>query len=151
MVSARAGAAASSDQVLGEPTPGERQVAGLISQGLTNEPLAQRLTRPPGTVATHQAFTARIADLAARYQRSYARYQELDAASQTDTLHLFGVTSDDPPAYFYRTIENAIYGEKEPHRSTLYSPWRPVSLRCVPTPVSHRSALQRRPISQIPA
>jgi hypothetical protein len=49
--------------------------------------------------------------------------------AQTDTLHLFGVTPDDPPAYFYRTIENVINGEKEPHQSTLYSPWLPVSVQ----------------------
>ncbi len=56
-------------------------------------------------------------------------YQDIDAGAQTDQLHIFGVTGDDPPQFFYRTIENAIYGERDPHKSTIYGPWQPVSVQ----------------------
>ncbi len=56
-------------------------------------------------------------------------YQDIDAAAQTDRLHLFGVTAEDPPQFFYRTIENAIYGERDAHKSAVYGPWRAVTVQ----------------------
>jgi hypothetical protein len=36
-------------------------------------------------------------------------YHEKDAESETDVLHLFGVTADEPPVYYYRRVENIYY------------------------------------------
>jgi hypothetical protein len=56
-------------------------------------------------------------------------YHDIDQDSQTDVLHLFGVTPEDPPTFYYRTIENASHGEKESDRTVTYTPWEPVSLQ----------------------
>jgi hypothetical protein len=56
-------------------------------------------------------------------------YHDIDKVSQTDVLHLFGVTPDDPPTFYYRTIENASHGERESDRAVTYTPWEPVSLQ----------------------
>jgi len=47
----------------------------------------------------------------------------------TDTLHLFGVSPGDPPTYYYRTIENAYYGETESDRGVVYTPWRKIDVQ----------------------
>ena len=41
----------------GELTPREYEVAKLVSQGLTNEAIAQQLVLTPGTVANHVAHS----------------------------------------------------------------------------------------------
>jgi hypothetical protein len=56
-------------------------------------------------------------------------YHDIDQDSQIDVLHLFGVTPEDPPTFYYRTIENASHGEKESDRAVTYTPWEPVSLQ----------------------
>ena len=56
-------------------------------------------------------------------------YHDIDQDSQTDVLHLFGVTPEDPPTFYYRTIENASHGERESDRAVTYTPWEPVSLQ----------------------
>jgi DNA-binding CsgD family transcriptional regulator len=55
MVSERDAIASGFGEGLGELTPREHEVAALISDGLTNEEIAQRLTLTPGTVANHVA------------------------------------------------------------------------------------------------
>jgi hypothetical protein len=56
-------------------------------------------------------------------------YHDIDRESGTDVLHLFGVTPADPPAFFYRTVENASHGETEADRAVTYTPWAPVNLQ----------------------
>jgi hypothetical protein len=56
-------------------------------------------------------------------------YHEIDTDTTTDVLHLFGVTPQDPPTFFYRTIENASHGETETDRAVTYTPWVPVNLQ----------------------
>ena len=51
----RTGTALSPDEFFGALTPREHEVTGLISQGLTNEEIAQQLSLTPGTVANHVA------------------------------------------------------------------------------------------------
>ncbi|MBN1960365.1 MAG: hypothetical protein JW841_05425 [Deltaproteobacteria bacterium] len=67
-----------------------------------------------------------------RYLRGFAElshltiagsYHEKDEDKQSDALHLFGVTTDGPPVYYYRRIENAHYGATSDSRATHYSPW----------------------------
>jgi hypothetical protein len=56
-------------------------------------------------------------------------YHDKHAGSRTDTLHLFGCTPADPPAYYYRTIENAYYGEIDADRGVMYGPWQKVNVQ----------------------
>jgi hypothetical protein len=56
-------------------------------------------------------------------------YHDIDKESATDVLHLFGVSPSDPPTFFYRTVENASYGETETDRAVTYTPWVPVNLQ----------------------
>ncbi len=56
-------------------------------------------------------------------------YHDKDPASKTDVLHLFGVTPGEPPTYYYRTVQNAHYGETEPDRGVVWSPWRKVDVQ----------------------
>jgi DNA-binding CsgD family transcriptional regulator len=51
----RDGRVGTPDELFGELTPREHEVATLIGQGLTNEEIAQQLTLTPGTVANHVA------------------------------------------------------------------------------------------------
>ena len=47
-----------------------------------------------------------------------------------DTLHLFGVTSSEPPIYYYRTIENMYKKEKDGLRyGVKYNPWQKLNLQ----------------------
>jgi hypothetical protein len=50
-------------------------------------------------------------------------YHDIPAAGD-DILHLFGVTANDPPVYYYRTIRNVQSGN-----STTFSPWQKVDLQ----------------------
>jgi hypothetical protein len=59
-------------------------------------------------------------------------YHEKDARNQRDTLHLFGVTADDPPVYYYRAVENAYYGElkdTKKERQIVWNPWQKVDVQ----------------------
>src|SRR5262249_33091414 len=69
-------------------------------------------------------------------------YHDKNRQSETDILHVFGVSSDTPPAYYYRTVENAHFSEiatKTP-RGIVYSAWRKIEVQ-IPveriTPVIH--------------
>ncbi len=55
MATESTGTAFGPDEIFGELTPREHEVAGLMSQGLTNQEIAQQLTLTPGTVANHVA------------------------------------------------------------------------------------------------
>ncbi|MFL6139751.1 MAG: neuraminidase-like domain-containing protein [Frankiaceae bacterium] len=56
-------------------------------------------------------------------------FHEKDASCKRDVLHLLGVTSNDPPTYYYRAIENAQYGLSEPGRGTVWAPWRKIDVQ----------------------
>jgi hypothetical protein len=55
-------------------------------------------------------------------------YHEIDLTTPRDVLHLFGVTPSDPPAYYYRRVENARFGESDP----VWGPWLPIDVK-IPT------------------
>ncbi|HHJ20366.1 MAG TPA: hypothetical protein ENJ84_11185 [Gammaproteobacteria bacterium] len=63
-------------------------------------------------------------------------FHEKDDKNKTDTLHLFGVTSDEPPIYYYRGIENAHYGELVNGRGIVWHPWRKVDVQIPVSKVS---------------
>jgi len=56
-------------------------------------------------------------------------YHEKDAGEENDVLHLFGATSDDPPQYYYRRVENAEYAVSQDGRDTQWGHWEPIKMQ----------------------
>ncbi len=56
-------------------------------------------------------------------------FHDKHPTTESDLLHVFGVTPGDPPTYFYRTIENAHYGQTERNRGVVYGPWRKIDVQ----------------------
>jgi hypothetical protein len=56
-------------------------------------------------------------------------YHEKDATANRDVLHLFGVTNDEPPIYYYRRVENAHYGVANDARSTHWGAWEKLNIQ----------------------
>ena len=82
----------------------------------------------------------------ARYLRGFEEVANLSIAGayhetsgDADVLHLFGATSDDPPQYYYRRVEDAKSPEK-----TQWKPWRKIEVQ-IPTdtvsPIVHQGRL----------
>jgi hypothetical protein len=47
-----------------------------------------------------------------------------------DTLHLFGITRDDPPVYYYRTVDNLHWGGEDPQNyKTVWHPWHKINVQ----------------------
>lgn len=71
-------------------------------------------------------------------------YHEKDDDERRDTLHLLGVTADDPPTYFYRRVEDAAFGANASDRATHWSSWEQLDVQ-IPvrkaSPVVHRGQL----------
>ncbi len=79
-----------------------------------------------------------VLDAYAKYMRGFdevshlkiaGSYHEKDAATETDVLHLFGVTADEPPVYYYRRVENLYYAEKNDNRGVVWAPWQKISVQ----------------------
>jgi hypothetical protein len=73
-----------------------------------------------------------ILEAYARYLRGFdelahltvtGSYHEKNEDEHRDALHLFGVTADEPPIYYYRRVDNAHYGLSRPDRSTHWGAW----------------------------
>lgn len=56
-------------------------------------------------------------------------FHEKDTESETDVLHLFGVTADEPPMYYYRRVENTYYSEKNDNRGVVWNPWKRINVQ----------------------
>jgi hypothetical protein len=71
-------------------------------------------------------------------------YHDKNYNSRTDILHLFGVTSDDPPIYYYRTAENLHFGAIFSDRPVSWAAWRKIDVQ-IPvrtvSPVVYRGQL----------
>jgi hypothetical protein len=79
-----------------------------------------------------------VLDAYAKYMRGFdevahlkisGSYHEKDTESETDVLHLFGVTADEPPQYYYRKVENVYYSEKRDDRGVVWNPWQKISVQ----------------------
>lgn len=79
-----------------------------------------------------------VLDAYAKYMRGFdevahlkiaGSYHEKDAESETDVLHLFGVTADEPPMYYYRKVENIYYAEKNDNRGVVWGPWQKINVQ----------------------
>lgn len=90
------------------------------------------------TLLQQQINEQNVLDAYARYLSGFEEvaklkiagsYHDINYTSKTDLLHLFGVTPGDPPVYYYRTIENAYYGETAEHRGVVYRPWRKIDVQ----------------------
>jgi len=79
-----------------------------------------------------------VLDAYAKYMRGFEEvanlkiagsYHDKDWSDETDVLHLFGVTAKEPPIYYYRTVENAHYGEINEDAEIIWSPWRKIEVQ----------------------
>lgn len=94
-----------------------------------------------------------ILEAYARYLRGFdelahltiaGSYHEKDKAAKRDVLHLFGVTADEPPTYYYRRVENAHYGANNDDVATHWGPWEKVDAQITVrkvSPLVHRGQL----------
>jgi hypothetical protein len=94
-----------------------------------------------------------ILEAYARYLRGFdelahltiaGSYHEKDEEAKRDVLHLCGVTSNDPPIYYYRRVENAHYGATSDEIATHWGAWEKMNIQ-VPSrklsPIVHRGQL----------
>lgn len=79
-------------------------------------------------------------DAYASYMRGFDELASLkiagsyhDIGDDKDVLHLFAVTSEESPVYFYRTIENAHYFKKQNGHGVVFNPWRKIDVQ-IPVP-----------------
>jgi hypothetical protein len=103
------------------------------------------LSKPITEEAVREAY--------ARYLRGFdelsllniaGSYHERDDAARHDVLHLLGATSDDPPIFYYRRVENFHYGVGSEDRSTHWGPWEQMNLQIpvrVVSPIVHGGQL----------
>ena len=79
-----------------------------------------------------------VLDAYAKYMRGFdevahlkiaGSYQEKDIESETDVLHLFGVTADEPAIYYYRRVENLYYAEKNDNRGVVWGSWEKINVQ----------------------
>ncbi|MGQ3131264.1 MAG: neuraminidase-like domain-containing protein [Flavobacteriales bacterium] len=56
-------------------------------------------------------------------------YHEKDEKTETDVLHLLGVTADDPSVYYYRRVENIYYAEKNDNRGVVWGSWKKINVQ----------------------
>ncbi len=79
-----------------------------------------------------------VLDAYAKYMRGFdevahlkiaGSYQEKDEKSETDVLHLFGVTADEPAVYYYRRVENLYYAEKNDNRGVVWGSWEKITVQ----------------------
>jgi hypothetical protein len=58
-------------------------------------------------------------------------YQDVrtDGERTIDVLHLFGVASSDPPAYYYRTCENLVASGRNRNVGEVWSPWQNINVQ----------------------
>lgn len=79
-----------------------------------------------------------VLDAYAKYMRGFdevahlkiaGSFHEKDTESETDVLHLFGVTADEPPMYYYRRVENIYYAEKTDNRGVVWGSWQKINVQ----------------------
>ena len=54
-------------------------------------------------------------------------FHDINEEAKTDRLHLFGATADDPPIYYYRTIDNVRFSYVGKRKS--YTPWKKMNVQ----------------------
>lgn len=103
------------------------------------------LSKPITEEAVREAY--------ARYLRGFEEisslaiagsYHERDEQARHDVLHLFGATSDDPPIFYYRRVEDMHFGIGSEDRATRWGSWQRLELQ-IPTrvvsPIVHKGQL----------
>ncbi|MCA1790399.1 MAG: hypothetical protein LC667_11255, partial [Thioalkalivibrio sp.] len=56
-------------------------------------------------------------------------YHEKDEDAKRDVLHLLGVTSDDPPIFYYRRVDDAHHGAVSDERATHWGAWEKLNIQ----------------------
>ena len=56
-------------------------------------------------------------------------YHEKDNGTETDALHLFGVTANDPPMFYYRRVDNLYFSEQREDRGVVWNPWQKINVQ----------------------
>ncbi len=79
-----------------------------------------------------------VLDAYAKYMRGFdevahlkiaGSYHEKDYYTSTDALHLFGVTVDDPPVYYYRMVENTFFSETDLNKGIVWNAWQKINVQ----------------------
>ena len=71
-------------------------------------------------------------------------YHQKDMDGKHDVLHLFSVTSSDPPVYYYRAVENFYFSVVDATKRMQPTPWRKVNVQIAgrtASPVPFRGSL----------
>ncbi|MFD3003504.1 neuraminidase-like domain-containing protein [Pontibacter toksunensis] len=70
------------------------------------------------------------------YNSSVIEEADKVESNRADVLHLFGVTSSDPPQYYYRTIEN-VYKAQDASQGVgiIFNPWKKINVQIPPTSI----------------
>lgn len=89
--------------------------------------LLQRPIDDQGVLDAYAGYLAGVEELAGL--QFAGAYHQKDTARKKDVLHLFGATRTDPPLFYYRTLENAFYGQTAHGGATIWTPWRKIDLQ----------------------
>lgn len=91
------------------------------------------------TLLQQEINAQNVLDAYTRYLRGFEEiatlkisgaYHDYDLSSGRDTLHLFGVTSSEPPVHYYRTVENVYLSEiPDSNRGIVWNPWRQINVQ----------------------
>ncbi|HNP84100.1 MAG TPA: neuraminidase-like domain-containing protein [Nitrospira sp.] len=97
-----------------------------LFEELENE-LLQREINPDNVLEAYGKYMRGFDEVA--HLKIAGSYHEKDDNSQTDVLHLFGVTADEPPMYYYRRVENIYYAEKRDDRGIVWDSWKKINVQ----------------------
>lgn len=102
---------------------GFEEVATLEIAGVYHQIQTAKATLPPRVPRAPSRLPIEASNVAAQSAVLFA------ATDPVDILRLFGVTSSDPPTYYYRTVENLYYGSKEGGRGIVWTPWKKINVQ----------------------
>jgi hypothetical protein len=64
-----------------------------------------------------------------KFAGSYQEFFNRDLVDQSDVVHLFGATADDPPVFYYRRIENISTSEKSDNKGIVWGGWEKINVQ----------------------
>lgn len=77
-----------------------------------------------------------VLDAYAKYMRGFDEVAHLKIAGsfhekyeETDVLHLFGVTKNDPPIFYYRTVDNYLNSDKNNNKGVVWGSWQKINVQ----------------------
>jgi len=106
--------------------PGLRDDKSQLFEELENELLQQDINADT-VLEAYAKYMRGFDDVA--HLKIAGSFHEKDIITETDALHLFGVTADEPPVYYYRRVENIYYSEKKTDRGVTWAPWQKINVQ----------------------